>query len=314
MLEIRDIHKTFPGGVQALRGLSLHIHPGESVGLVGESGCGKSTLGKVILRLEEPNRGRLIMSGEDYTCWKGERMRTLRRHLQIIFQDSAGSLNPRHTIGQSIAEPLENFFSLTRQEKRSQIVKLLHMVGLEAQHIERYSHELSGGQRQRVGIARALALHPKAIVCDEPIASLDVSIQAQIIALLKRLKTEFGLAYLFISHDIASVRRISDRVAVMYAGQLVEILPSQKLASHARHPYTYALLSALPVPDPSRRRLSSQRVCGEPPNPARLPTGCAFHPRCPRAQPLCQEVPPELTAGRDGHLACHYPLPPRNAM
>ncbi len=294
--------------VQAVTQVDLAVHTGETVGLVGESGCGKSTLGRTVLRLLEPTAGRIEFDGRDITALGGEELRLLRRQMQIIFQDPYASLNPRMTIGAAIAEPLEVFnLAPTRAARGERVAELLTKVGLRPDAAARYPHEFSGGQRQRVGIARALAVQPRFIVCDEPISALDVSIQAQIVNLLQDLQAEGGLTYLFISHDLKIVQHLCDRVAVMYLGRIVELAPSKTLYAMPGHPYTQALLSAVPVPDPAARK---KRVIlqGDVPSPLRPPSGCAFHPRCPvkdKPAACTTEVPQLRTLGSGAQVACH---------
>jgi len=273
---------------------------------VGESGCGKSTLARVILRLEEPTGGKIFYAGEDITRWKGEKLRKWRKNIQVIFQDAYASLNPRMKVEQIIGEPLVNYRWGNKKERRQRIAELVEIVGLEREHLFRYPHEFSGGQRQRIAIARALALNPGIIICDESVASLDVSIQAQILNLLKKLKEEFSLSYLFISHDLAVVKYISDRVAVMYLGKIVEIVESSLLTDKALHPYTRSLLAAVPLPDPDKKTMGDNIIKGEPPNPISPPEGCRFHPRCPLAEEVCRLKEPMLKgAGAQHQVACH---------
>jgi peptide/nickel transport system ATP-binding protein len=291
--------------VRAVDGLSFEIRRGETVGLVGESGCGKTTVGRTLLRLEEPTSGRVIFDGADVTHAHGEQLKTYRRHIQVIFQDPYSSLNPRMTIGQIIAEPML-VYKLEPDHKAAQrkAAELLTQVGLFDYMAERYPHELSGGQRQRVGIARALALQPSFIVCDEPVSALDVSIQAQIINLLEDLQREFKLTYLFIAHDLAVVRHISDRVIVMYLGKVMEIADRDALYSDPLHPYTKALLDAVPIPDPALEARREYRVlAGEVPSPLNPPRGCVFHTRCPLAGAECKMAVPELREVRPRHFA-----------
>lgn len=318
LLELNGLVKHYPWGggvlssprewIRAVDGVSLFIRKGETLGLVGESGCGKSTLARVLLKLEQPTAGQILFKGEDVTAWAGRNLRELRKNMQIIFQDAYSSFNPRMTVEQIIGEPLLNFCQDGRQERRGKVLQLLQIVGLGPDRLKYYPHELSGGQRQRIGIARALALKPELIVCDEAIASLDVSIQAQILNLLKELKHGFGLSYLFISHDLAAVRYISDRVAVMYLGRIVEVIETKDLTTKAVHPYTQSLLAAVQLPDPGKRNSNKTLIKGEPPNPADPPSGCRFHPRCPRAVELCKEAEPQLRAvGPERWAACHLP-------
>ncbi len=313
LLRAVDVVKHFNVGVgavcRAVDGVSFEIRAGETVGLVGESGCGKSTLARVLTQLTPPTSGRVIFDGVELTGLRGEGLRQQRKHLQMIFQDPFASLDPRMTIGDIIAEPLTNFKVMRGKAKDARVQELLRVVGLNPYFNNRYPHEFSGGQRQRIGIARALALNPKLIVCDEPVSALDVSIQAQIINLLEDLQAEFHLTYLFIAHDLSVVRHISQRVLVMYLGKIVEIAPSDDLYAHQYHPYTKALLSAVPVPDP---RVESQRrlveLSGEIPSPLHPPSGCRFHTRCPIAQVpgVCSEDEPALEEKAAGRFAaCH---------
>ncbi len=319
LLEVRNLKMHFPiragvlkrtvGHVKAVDGVDLAVRPGETLGLVGESGCGKSTLARCILRLLEPTEGEVIFDGRNILELSRKEMLRVRRDMQIIFQDPYASLNPRMTVGNIIAEPLKTH--RVGGDIKRQVQELLEIVGLSPEHYNRYPHEFSGGQRQRIGVARALALKPKLVICDEPVSALDVSIQAQIINLLQDLQKEFGLTYIFIAHDLSVVKHISDRVAVMYLGRVVEIADRKTLYERPRHPYTTALLSAIPIPDPEKER-ERQRIVleGDVPSPASPPPGCTFHTRCPRAQPYCSEHVPDLdTQVENGHrTACFFPV------
>ena len=315
LVRVEGVTKHFPAGVgttvKAVDGVTFDIRPGETLGLVGESGCGKSTLGRLITQLIPITSGHVYFEGVDLASLRGEKLRQMRRQMQMIFQDPFASLNPRMTVGDIIAEPLDNFGVVKGRKRNERIQELLRTVGLNPNFNNRYPHEFSGGQRQRIGIARALSLQPKLIVCDEPISALDVSIQAQIINLLEDLQRRFHLTYLFIAHDLSVVRHISDRVAVMYLGKVVEVAESFEIYAHPKHPYTRALLSAVPVPDPeieSERRLVELK--GEIPSPINPPSGCRFHTRCPiaRVPGVCseQEPPLEDKTGYEHLAACHF--------
>jgi len=318
LVEVQNLRMYFPitrglliqrhvGDIKAVDGLNFQIRRGETLGLVGESGCGKSTTGRAILQLYRPTDGHVLFEGEDLTQLSGERLRRMRRRMQMIFQDPYASLNPRMTVGGIISEPLEVHNLMSKRERRERVQELLRIVGLNPYFMNRYPHEFSGGQRQRIGVARALAVQPEFIVCDEPISALDVSIQAQIINLLEDLQEQFGLTYLFIAHDLSVVRHISDRIAVMYLGKIVELTDRSELYRNPLHPYTKALLSAVPIPDPvlEERR---QRIIleGDVPSPAHPPSGCRFRTRCPWVMDICAEQEPKwMDLGGDHWVACH---------
>ncbi len=316
LLEVKDLKKHFPvnkgiifthqvGVVKAVDGISFEVKQGETLGLVGESGCGKSTAGRVILRLLEPSAGDVIFLGVSVPGLPVQELRKIRRTMQMIFQDPYASLNPRMSVGEMIAEPIKIHGLAKGPEVEKRVKELLHVVGLSPQHMGRYPHEFSGGQRQRVGIARALAVEPKLIICDEPVSALDVSIQAQVINLMEDLQAEFGLTYIFIAHDLSVVKHISDRVAVMYLGKIVELARYDELYKNPLHPYTRALLSAIPVPD-TRARRERIVLAGDVPSPLNPPPGCRFHTRCSYAKDICCREEPEFRAVQDGHwAACH---------
>jgi len=315
LLEVMDLKKYFPvhggvfsqvkGYVYAVDGISFNVKKGETLGLVGESGCGKTTTGRAILRLEPATGGKVYFEGKDVYSLSSREMRILRREMQIIFQDPYASLNPRMKVGELLEEPFQIHREETKAGRREKIKDLLEVVGLQESHIDRYPHEFSGGQRQRIGIARALTLNPKLIICDEPVSALDVSIQSQILNLLKKLQDKFGLTYVFIAHGLNVIKHVSDRVGVMYLGKLVELANTSDLFSQPCHPYTKALLSAIPVPDPDFRR---ERIVleGDVPSPVNPPKGCRFHPRCPQGMPVCREQEPVFkSTNGDRMVACH---------
>jgi oligopeptide transport system ATP-binding protein len=317
LLKVEKLQKYFPirkgivvqrhvGDVKAVDGVSFDIRRGETLGMVGESGCGKSTTGRTILRLLEPTAGKVTFEGKVLNDLSGEEMRKMRSEMQMIFQDPYASLNPRMRVGDIIGEPILIHGISNRVEREKRVRKLLDVVGLSPYHGARYPHEFSGGQRQRIGIARALSVNPKLIVCDEPVSALDVSIQAQVINLLEDLQNEFNLTYLFIAHDLSVVKHISDRVVVMYLGKMVELSESKELYKNPLHPYTIALLSAIPVPDPTVKK---DRIIlkGDVPSPVNPPSGCHFHTRCPKVQEICKKQDPEFKDIGNGHyVACHF--------
>ena len=321
VLEVRGLVKHFPltkgilfkkqvGAVQAVDGIDLKLYKGETLGVVGESGCGKSTTARLLMRLEKPTAGQILFHGEDIAQLSGKALKAVRRNIQIVLQDPYSSLNPRMTVGDIVAEPFEIHKDVAPKGSRRKLVQeLLEVVGLNPEHIHRYPHQFSGGQRQRIGIARGLALRPEIIVCDEPVSALDVSVQAQVINLFEKLQDELGLSYVFIAHDLSVVRHISDRVAVMYLGKVVETGDEEQIYERPTHPYTQALLSAVPVPDPTLRGHRDQIMLeGDVPSPANPPSGCRFRTRCWKAQDICTAQEPELIVreGLDHPSACHF--------
>ena len=316
LLVVKDLKKWFSGQsgafarkkshIKAVDGVSFSLDAGESLGIVGESGCGKSTMGRSVLRLLEPSGGQIIYKGKDFTKMKSKELRKARSEMQIIFQDPYASLNPRMTIGEIISEPLNIQLKLSKEETRKRVLKTMEVVGLNPKYYNRYPHEFSGGQRQRIGIARSIVLEPKLIVCDEPVSALDVSIQAQVINLLKELQKKMGMAYIFISHALSVIRHISDRVGVMYLGHMVEIGSKEDMFENPQHPYTRALLSAIPIPE---RHIERKKIIleGDLPSPANPPSGCVFHTRCYMAQEKCSKEVPEFRDLGNGHCcACHF--------
>ena len=321
LIEVRNLVKHFPitsgiifqkqiGAVKAVDDVSFDVRRGETLGIVGETGCGKSTTARLLVRLLDPTAGEVWFEGEDITTRKGAALKALRREMQMVFQDPYSSLNPRKTVGSIIAEPFAIHGLLSAEgERKKRVQELMDTVGLNPEHYNRYPHEFSGGQRQRIGVARASALKPKLLVADEPVSALDVSIQAQVLNLLRALQRDMGLTVVFIAHDLSVVRHMCDRVAVMYLGKIVELAPNESLYGFPRHPYTGALLSAVPVPDPSAARRERQLLSGDVPSPANPPSACRFHTRCPKAQELCSKDEPPLEDKHNATLAaCHFPL------
>ena len=321
LVHVRGLVKHFPitrgiifrrkiGAVRAVDGISFEVRHGETLGIVGETGCGKSTTAKLVMRLLEPTAGEIEFAGADITRIKGAKLKAVRREVQMIFQDPYSSLNPRKTIGSIIGEPFAiHRLETDRGERRRAVQGLMEMVGLNPEHFNRYPHEFSGGQRQRIGVARALALNPKLLIADEPVSALDVSIQAQVLNLLREMQHRLGLTLVFIAHDLSVVRHMCDRVAVMYLGKIVEIGPNEALYDFPRHPYTGALLAAVPVADPSRHGDQRTLLSGDVPSPANPPSGCRFHTRCPKAEERCSIEEPQLeNKGSDTQVACHFPL------
>lgn len=315
LAEGKHLSKTFPvkgqgkgAALHAVSGVDLAVYEGETMALVGESGCGKSTLGRLLLGLLPPTQGQVFFDGQDLAALPPARLRALRRQMQLVFQDTAAALNPRWTVGQSLAEPLRIHNLCPRGEYAARGAALLTQVGLAPDLLDRYPHQLSGGQRQRVGLARALALSPRLVVCDEPVSALDVSVQAQMLNLLADLQRAQGLTYVLISHDLGVVRHSADRVCVMFLGRVCEVGPTQALFSAPRHPYTKFLLDSVPRPDPTRRGESGPPLAGEIPSPVHPPSGCRFRTRCPYAQDICAQTVPPLTGAGDHQAACHFPL------
>jgi oligopeptide/dipeptide ABC transporter ATP-binding protein len=321
LIEVRDLVKHFPikqgvifqrqvGAVQAVDGVSFDVLEGETLGIVGETGCGKSTTARLLARLLDPTSGAIRFDGEDIAQRSGSGLKALHRQIQMVFQDPYSSLNPRKTVGSIISDPfvIHGLYK-GEGERKKQVQELMDRVGLNPEHYNRYPHEFSGGQRQRIGVARAIALQPKVVIADEPVSALDVSIQAQVLNLLRNLQRDMGLTLVFIAHDLSVVRHMCDRVAVMYLGKIVELAPNDALYGFPRHPYTGALLSAVPVPDPSGARRERQLLSGDVPSPANPPQACRFHTRCPKAQEICStDEPPLESKGGDTIAACHFPL------
>lgn len=317
LLQVENLVKHFPitqgvivqrqvGAVRAVDGLSFQVYAGETLSLVGESGCGKSTTARLIMGLETPTSGKITFDGRDVVGLSKKGLRQIRREMQIVFQDPFASLNPRMSVAQIVGEPLRIHRSCEKDERERRVLELLERVGLDQSYATRYPREFSGGQRQRIGVARALALNPKLIICDEPVSALDVSVQAQVINLLQDLQQERGLTYIFIAHDLGVVKHVSDRVAVMYLGRIMELAPTDTLYSDPRHPYTQALMAAIPIPDPKERK-DRALLQGDVPSPINPPSGCRFHPRCSSAQQICSRTEPKLENLGNGHYcACHF--------
>lgn len=320
LVDVRDLKMYFPltqgiifqhviGHVRAVDGISFSIERGQTMGLVGESGSGKTTIGRTIVRLYKPTAGQILFGNQDLAKTEGEELRLARQRIQMIFQDPYASLNPRYTIGSLIAEPMHIYKVASNSEIRERTTELLRVVGLRPEYIDRYPHEFSGGQRQRIAVARALSINPEFVIADEPVSALDVSIRAQVLNLLQRLQKQFDLTYLFVSHDLSVVRHVADRIAVMYLGRIVELADRDELYAAPKHPYTKALLSAVPIPDPQiEKRRQRIILSGDLPSPINIPSGCRFHTRCPMAQPICREVEPvyEAKEGREHYAACHF--------
>ena len=320
LVDVRDLKMHFPltqgilfqrviGYIRAVDGVSFSIERGQTMGLVGESGSGKTTIGRTIVRLYKPTAGQILFGDKDLAIMGGEELRLARQRVQMVFQDPFASLNPRYTIGSLIAEPMHIYKVASGAEIRERTAELLNVVGLRPEYIDRYPHEFSGGQRQRIAVARALSINPEFVIADEPVSALDVSIRAQVLNLLQRLQQQFNLTYLFVSHDLSVVRHVADRIAVMYLGKIVELSDRDELYAAPKHPYTKALLSAIPIPDPQiEKRRKRIILSGDLPSPINIPSGCRFHTRCPMAQQICREVEPvyEAKEGREHYAACHF--------